>query len=140
MHYIYPMFQFFKKAEEMPSTPEEVVKKLKVLEDKLSRTRKELEETKEKLKLSLSKVALVRFNPFKEIGGNQSFSVALLNDHHDGVIITGHFGRETNRVYAKQVTKGKAEHQLSKEEEEALQQAIHNEIRSTKSEARNKSK
>ncbi|MBI2452642.1 MAG: DUF4446 family protein [Parcubacteria group bacterium] len=103
------MFQFFKKTEETSSTPEEVVKKLK---------------TKEKLNLSLSKVALVRFNPFKEIGSNQSFSVALLNHHHDGVIITSHFGRETNRVYAKQVIKGKAEHQLSEEEEEALRQAM----------------
>lgn len=115
------MFQFFKKTEETSSTPEEVVKKLKVLEDRLLKTRKELEETKGKLKLSLSKVALVRFNPFKEIGGNQSFSVAFLNHHDDGVIITSHFGRETNRVYAKQVIKGKAEHQLSKEEEEAYQ-------------------
>ena|SRR3989344_4636919 len=118
------MFNFFQKTEETPSTPEAVVKKLKTLEDRLLKTRKELEETKEKLALSLSKVALVRFNPFKEIGGNQSFSIALLDQHDDGVIITSHFGRETNRVYAKQVSKGKAEHQLSKEEEEALAQAM----------------
>ena len=118
------MFQFFKKTQETPSTPEALLKKLKALEDKLAKTRKELEETKGELKLSLSKVALVRFNPFKEIGGNQSFSIALLNHHDDGVIITSHFGRETNRVYAKQVTRGKAEHQLSTEEEEALERAI----------------
>lgn len=118
------MFQFFKKTQEAPLTPEDVIKKLKALEDRLLKTRKELEETKGKLRLSVSKVALVRFNPFKEIGGNQSFSIALLNRHDDGVIITSHFGRETNRVYAKQVTKGKAEHQLSKEEGRALQQAL----------------
>mgnify|MGYP001572001177 FL=1 len=120
------MFPFLKTKEKIPPTPEEFLKKLKVLEERLLKTRKELEDTKGKLKLSLSKVALVRFNPFKEIGGNQSFSVALLNHHDDGVIITSHFGRETNRVYAKQVIKGKAEHQLSKEEEAALQQAIQN--------------
>lgn len=118
------MFRLFQKTEETFSTPEALLKKLKVIEDRLLKTRKELEETKEKLAFSLSKVALVRFNPFKEIGGNQSFSVALLNHHDDGVIITSHFGRETNRVYAKQVNKGKAEHQLSKEEEEALEQAL----------------
>ena len=120
------MFPFLKTKEKIPPTPEEFLKKLKVLEERLLKTRKELEDTKGKLKLSLSKVALVRFNPFKEIGSNQSFSVAFLNHHDDGVIITSHFGRETNRVYAKQVIKGKAEHQLSKEEEEALQQAIQN--------------
>ncbi len=117
------MFRLFQK-EETSLTPEDVIKKLKALDDKLAKTRKELEETKGKLALSLSRVALVRFNPFKEIGGNQSFSIALLNHHDDGVIITSHFGRETNRVYAKQVSKGKAEHQLSKEEEEALRQAM----------------
>ena len=133
------MFQFFKKTKDTPPTPEEFLKKLKVLEERLLKTRKELEDTKGKLKLSLSKVALVRFNPFKEIGSNQSFSVALLNHHDDGVIITSHFGRETNRVYAKQVTKGKAEHQLSKEEEEALQQAIKSEARNPKHETNSKS-
>ncbi len=123
---IYDMITFFKSKKDTPPTPEEFLKKLKVFEERLLKTRKELEETKGKLKLSLSKVALVRFNPFKEIGSNQSFSVALLNHHDDGVIITSHFGRETNRVYAKQVIKGKAEHQLSKEEEEVLAQAIKN--------------
>ena len=118
------MFQFFKSKEETPATPEEFLKKLKALEEKLTKTRKELAETKEKLGRSLGKVGVVRFNPFKEIGGNQSFSVAFLDHHDDGVVITSKFGRETNRVYAKQIKQGKSEHQLSKEEEEALQQAI----------------
>jgi hypothetical protein len=119
------MFQFFKSKEEAAATPEEFLKKLKILEEKLAKTRKELGETKEKLERSLGKVGMVRFNPFKEIGGNQSFSIAFLDHHDDGVVITSHFGRETNRVYAKQIKNGKAEHTLSKEEEEALKQAIH---------------
>ena len=119
------MFRLFQKTEEVPATPEEFLKKLKALEDKLAKTRKELGEVKEKLERSLGKIGVVRFNPFKEIGGNQSFSIAFLDHHDDGVIITSHFGRETNRVYAKQIKDGKAEHPLSKEEEEALKQAIH---------------
>ena len=125
------MIQFFKKIEETPSTPA-LLKKLKALEEGLAKTRKELQETKDQLRLSLGRVAVVRFNPFKDVGGNQSFSVALLNDHHDGVVLTSHFGRETNRVYAKQIKKGKPEFPLSQEEEEALDQAMKSEARNPK--------
>ena len=85
---------------------------------------RELKRLDEEGALHVQKVGLVRFNPFKEIGGDQSFSVALLDEEHNGVIITSYYGRELNRVYAKQIQAGKSEHELSEEEKEAISQAI----------------
>lgn len=73
---------------------------------------------------SVHKVGVVRFNPFKDLGGDQSFSIALLDGQNDGVVISGLHAREGNRVYAKPVEKGKAmKHPLTEEEQEAIVKA-----------------
>jgi hypothetical protein len=75
-------------------------------------------------KKNLIKLGLVRFNPFKELGGNQSFSLAILDLEDNGVVISSFYTHQGNRVYAKSVIKGKSEFSLSKEEQEALEKAI----------------
>ena len=73
------------------------------------------------LKLAFSRVGLVRFNPFEDTGGNQSFALALLDVHGDGFVLSSLHARGGTRVYAKAVTGGKAEAALSDEEAQALQ-------------------
>ncbi len=73
---------------------------------------------------SVHKVGVIRFNPFKDLGGDQSFSIALLDGQNSGVVISGLHTREGNRVYAKPVEKGKAvKHPLTEEEAEAIKRA-----------------
>lgn len=73
---------------------------------------------------SVHKVGVVRFNPFKDLGGDQSFSIALLDGQNNGVVISGLHTRGGNRVYAKPVEKGKAvKHPLTEEEIEAIAKA-----------------
>lgn len=72
----------------------------------------------------LRRVGLVRYNPFSDAGGDQSFALALLNDHKDGIVISSLYGREMNRVYAKPVEKGGSKYQLSGEERQAIEQAM----------------
>lgn len=76
------------------------------------------------IKNSFQKMGMVRYNPFKDTGGNQSFSLAILDLENNGFVITSIHGREVNRVYAKNVDRGKSNHNLSAEEEEALSLAI----------------
>jgi len=72
----------------------------------------------------IQKIGLVRFNPFAETGGNQSFVLAVLDGQDSGLIISSLHSRESTRIYAKPIKKGKTqEHQLSKEEAEAIKQA-----------------
>lgn len=74
--------------------------------------------------LYIQKVGLLRFNPFKDTGGDQSFILALVDAQNTGVIISSLHTRTGTRWYAKHVIKGKgAEYELSKEEEEALKNA-----------------
>jgi hypothetical protein len=69
-------------------------------------------------------VGLLRFNPFKDTGGDQSFILALVDAHDTGVIITALYSRSGTRWYSKRVTKGKGtEHELSDEEKKALNMA-----------------
>ena len=75
-------------------------------------------------KCHVQKVGIIRFNPFKEIGGDHSFSLALLDREDSGVIITCLHTRERTRVYMKAIKKGKSELELSSEEKKALEKAI----------------
>jgi hypothetical protein len=74
---------------------------------------------------SISKVKLLRYNPFEEIGGDQSFVLTLLDNHNSGVIITSLHNRGFTRVYAKTIKNGESESStLSKEEKTAILKAI----------------
>jgi hypothetical protein len=71
-------------------------------------------------KFHIQKIGLVRFNPFKELGGDHSFSMAILDSHDSGIIITSLHTRDRTRVYMKDVKKGKSGFELSSEEKKAL--------------------
>lgn len=74
--------------------------------------------------LHIQKIGLVRFNPFKDTGGDQSFILSLVDGNDTGVIISGLFARTGTRWYAKKIVKGKSlEHDLSEEEKKALREA-----------------
>ncbi len=68
-------------------------------------------------------LGLVRFNPFPDTGGNQSFALALLDESEDGFVISSLHSRTGTRIYAKAVVGGKADTSLSTEENEAMDQA-----------------
>ena len=117
------MFYFFRK-DKKPKNLKEVLKKLEELEEKIEGTSGELDKLERDSKFSIQKTGIVRFNPFSGVGGDQSFSVALLDGHNDGVVITSLFTREGNRIYAKPIKNGSSEYILSDEEKEAISKAI----------------
>ena len=73
---------------------------------------------------AVQRVGLVRFNPFEETGGNQSFALALMDANGDGLVISSLHARAGTRLYAKAVVAGKSDAALSAEEAEALQIAL----------------
>lgn len=87
--------------------------------------REHLKKIEEESKNHVQKVGLVRFNPFSETGGDQSFVAAILDDHDDGLVISSLHGRDMTRIYAKPIKGGKAKgYELSKEEERVVKEAI----------------
>ncbi len=73
---------------------------------------------------TIQKTSVVRFNPFNEMGGNQSFVIALLDANDNGMVISSLFVKEGSRIYTKTIKKGKPDYKLSKEEQEALKKAM----------------
>lgn len=70
------------------------------------------------------KVSLIRFNPFEDAGGDQSFVIAMLDGLDNGFVISSLHSRSGTRVYAKAVSAGKATaHAFTKEEKEAVDKA-----------------
>ncbi len=84
----------------------------------------QIEEIQKKNLTNIQKMALVRYNPFSDTGGDQSFSLALLDGHDTGLIITSLYARTGVRWYIKSIKKGKVEgHELSDEEKQVLKKA-----------------
>lgn len=73
---------------------------------------------------TIHKIGVVRFNPFNDMGGNQSFVVALLDGKNNGFIISSLLIKDGSRVYTKTIKQGKSDYLLSNEELEAVNRAI----------------
>jgi hypothetical protein len=73
---------------------------------------------------SFQRVGLVRYNPFEDTGGNQSFALALLDADGNGVVVSSLHARSGTRVYAKGVSGGRGDGALSDEEADAVRQAL----------------
>lgn len=67
---------------------------------------------------------LIRYDAFEDVGGEQSFSLALLDAVGSGLVLTSVYSRNDVRVYAKSIQAGNASHALSQDEERLLRQAI----------------
>ncbi len=100
-------------------------KKFQTIDNKLDKAFTELQYHSTILNYTLHKVAIKRFNPFADMGGDTSFTAALLNNENSGILLTYIATREQGgRSYAKPIEKGRANQQLSEEEAEVLATAI----------------
>lgn len=119
--------QFLKRESGRPSVVDSVNKLLErteATEDYLANISSNVEMLKLKLESAVVGVSLVRYNPFKDTGGNLSFSLALLDEKGNGVVVTSLNSRSDSRFYCKPVSGFSSEIPLSDEEKEAIQNAI----------------
>jgi hypothetical protein len=73
---------------------------------------------------ALQRIGLVRYNPFEDTGGNQSFALAVVDARGDGFVVSSLHARAGTRVYGKAIAGGRSESALSAEEAEALRLAL----------------
>ncbi|MBI4035472.1 DUF4446 family protein [Candidatus Daviesbacteria bacterium] len=75
----------------------------------------------------IQRVELLRYNPYNDTGGDQSFTLCLLNKEGSGVVITSLHARSGTRMFSKEISFGKStRYQLSKEEELVIKKAMVN--------------
>ena len=89
--------------------------------DALNKLHHELESLSQR---TIQKVAVIRYNPFSDTGGDQSFAIALLDSLGNGVVLSSLHSRTDTRVFAKPVHSGRSKFQLSDEEQEAIKKAL----------------
>lgn len=117
------MFKFLRRNKKQPENLNEVLKELTKLAEKNAELEKEIVKLKTETQFFFKKVGFIRYNPFDNLGGDQSFSLALLDSNDNGFVITSLFSREGNRVYAKTIKSGQSGYSLSGEEKQALEKA-----------------
>ncbi len=89
--------------------------------DALNKLHHELEALSQR---TIQKVAVIRYNPFSDTGGDQSFAIALLDSLGNGVVLSSLHSRTDTRVFAKPVQSGRSKYQLSDEEQDAIKKAL----------------
>ena len=91
-------------------------------EAKITALEKSRDDLRLRLKSCVQNLRVLRYNAFDNTGSDLSYSVALVDEENNGVVLSSIYGREENRCYAKPVIAGKSQYVLSKEEQEVLQQ------------------
>ena len=94
------------------------------VEDVAQRLESRMEGAEQRLDGAISYSSLVRYDAYGEMSGRQSVSIALLDAHRTGVVLSSIHHRDQARLYAKQVIDGRGELELSPEESEAVTIAL----------------
>ncbi|WP_152395815.1 DUF4446 family protein [Paenibacillus guangzhouensis] len=90
------------------------------LREEQSEHTKQVSGIHQQMKKMKSNVGFLRYNPFQGNGSDLSFSLAIVNDEQDGIVLSALHSRENTYVYAKPVEQGESKYPLSPEEMEAL--------------------
>lgn len=113
------------KIENVDELLESYSQKFQTIDKHLDKIFTELQSHSIILNYTVHKVAIKRFNPFADMGGDTSFTIALLNHENSGILLTYIATREQGgRSYAKSIEKGRSPHALSEEENTVLASAI----------------
>lgn len=111
------------KAHTLEALIADIVQRLKVLGDESATHADYIQQLEKGLSRHGRGVKLVRFNPFPDVGGNQSFAVAIINEEGDGVVFSSLYSRERMSVFAKPIAKGKSDIELTPEEQAVVTDA-----------------
>lgn len=98
-----------KKINQLDQKQKEIDQHLILIDDKLSKT--------------IRNVKSIRFNPFDDAGGNQSFAISMINDNGDGIILSSLYARDRMSIFAKPIENYKSEFELTKEEKMVLERS-----------------
>jgi hypothetical protein len=101
-----------------------IIRRTAWLEAKSEELESRLKPVEEVSNISVQKVGFLRFNPFQDTGGDNSFAISLLDKKNDGVLFSSFYTREGVRIYAKKIENGVPKQALSGEEKKVLEEAL----------------
>jgi len=110
-------------ADSLEALMADIVARVKKLNEQGQEQALNLDAIEQRLQKQGRAVKLIRFNPFTDVGGNQSFAVAIVNKEGDGVVFSSLYSRERMSVFAKPVTQGTSDIELTPEEQAVIADA-----------------
>jgi hypothetical protein len=119
----YLSLQTFLSGNSLDDLLGQYINEVKKIRENLDQSNKRLEKTEAKIRSSVDRVELVRFNAFENMGSDLSFAMAFLNQEGNGIVLSSINSREESRVYAKPISGGQSTYHLSEEEKKAISKA-----------------
>ncbi|GHU51532.1 hypothetical protein AGMMS49975_05260 [Clostridia bacterium] len=95
-----------------------------VIDGKYDEVLYQIKDINSRLRFAVSRLGLVRYNHFEDVGGDLCFALALLDENSSGVVINTIFSREGSYIYAKPVFEGESSNPLSDEEKKSIEVAL----------------
>ena len=120
----YKIFMKGKNAENLDGAIRESFKQIEKINVEHQKTMIKVEESVHRINSVFQKLGIVKYNAFKEMGGNLSFAFAMLDQNNTGFILNSVHSREGCYLYIKDIEKGETETLLGSEEKEALERAL----------------
>lgn len=97
-------------------TKEETVR----LQTEINQLHEQINELRKRLETKVSTARMIRYNAFSDTGSDLSYSLALLDDHKDGVVLSSIYGRDESRTYGKPILEGQSKYPLTQEEKDLI--------------------
>ncbi|MBQ8983502.1 MAG: DUF4446 family protein [Lachnospiraceae bacterium] len=120
----YKKFMQGKNGDELEQVIYERFAELDIMQQIATQHALEIKNLKRQFRSSYSKIGIVKYDAFKEMGGTLSFVLAMLNDRNNGFLMNCMHSREGCYTYVKEIINGESYIALSEEEKEALKNAI----------------
>ena len=100
------------------------IKEMKSVAEESRKLKEENRRLDALLQTATTRIGIVRFSAFADMGSDLSYAVAMLDSHNNGVIFSSIFAREDSRSYVKPIEAGRSSYKLTREEAEALEKAM----------------
>jgi hypothetical protein len=120
----YDKFMRGRDAENLEEAILDNFNNMKKLMKAFQQTKSNMDITLNSMKSTYQKMGLVKYDAFKEMGGNLSFALAMLDADNTGFILNSMHGRESCYTYVKEIINGESYTTLGEEEKEALEKAL----------------
>jgi hypothetical protein len=121
LHRRFRRWKQLQKTADLDEVFAQTVDQVAQLRTELAKIQAELATVRETLATKVSTARILRYNAFADTGSDLSFSIALLDDNLDGVVISSIYGRDESRTYAKPVEGGTSRYVLTDEERTVIE-------------------
>ena len=123
------LVEYSKNSKEVLDREENMLNLINITKENLEKsileTSNKIDDINIRMKKVVQKVSIIRYNPFKELGGDLCYAIALLDEENNGLVINSIYARDACYSYAKEITNGQSlVHKLSEEERQAVDIAM----------------